>query len=112
MLIVPRAIYFTVSRDLNAVYAELELEESSELMTGQEVHGGGDLVWEMEGRKLNFKLYMICAYRFTCYFTPLNTDYAELELEESMSVLMTGQEVHDRGDLVWKIEGKVVKVLF
>ncbi len=89
----------------NTVYAELELEEPmSELMTGQEVHNRGDLVWEMEGRKLNFKLYMAFDYHSTCYlfygFTPLNTVFAELELEESMSELMTDHEVHDRGNLV------------
>jgi hypothetical protein len=110
LLIVPRAIYFTVSHNLNAVYTELELEESmSELMTCQKVHGGGDLVWEMEGRKLNFKLYMTCAYRSTCYFTPLNTVHAELELEESVSELMTGHEVHEGGNLVSEMEGKKFK---
>jgi hypothetical protein len=71
-----------------------------ELMTGHEVHEGGDLDWEMEGKKLNFQLGMTFAYGSTCYFAPLNTVYAELELEESVSELMTGHEVHDRGDLV------------
>ncbi len=78
--------------------AEFELEESmSELMTGHEVHDGGHLIWKMEGRKLNFKLYRTFAYHSTCYFPPLNTVYSELELEESVSELMTGHEVHDRG---------------
>jgi hypothetical protein len=74
----------------------------SELMTGQEVNGGGDWVWEMEGRKLNFKFCMTFAYHSTCYFAPLNAVYAELELEESVSELMTGHEVHSGGDLDWK----------
>jgi hypothetical protein len=43
---------------LSTVYTELELEEPvSELMTGHEVHEGGDLVWKMEGNKLNFQVY-------------------------------------------------------
>jgi hypothetical protein len=50
-----------------------------------------------------------------CYlfysFSPLNTVNSELELEESVSELMTGHEVHDGGDKVLKIEGKLVKVL-
>jgi hypothetical protein len=59
---------------------------------------------------MTFAHHSIC-YLFYC-FTPLNAVYAELELEESMSELMIGQEVHDMGDLVCKIEEKVVKVLF
>ncbi len=51
-----------------------------------------------------------------CYlfyiFTPLNTVYAELELEESVSELMIGHEVHNRVGLGWKIEGKILKVIF
>jgi hypothetical protein len=46
---------------------------------------------------------------FIYCFTPLNTVHAKLELEESMPELMTGQEVHNRGDLVWKKEGKKFK---
>jgi hypothetical protein len=70
----------------------------TELMTGHEVHNGGDLVWEMEGRKLNFKLYRTFSFCSTCYFAPLNTVDAELELEEPVSELMTGHEVHEGGD--------------
>jgi hypothetical protein len=59
---------------------------------------------------------MTFAYRSSCYlfygFTQLNAVNAELELEESVSELMTSHEVHGRGDLVWKIEGKVVKIVF
>jgi hypothetical protein len=107
------ARYFLRFTPLNTVHAELELEESvSELMTSYEVHEGGDLDWEMKGRKLNFKLWMTFAYHYLFFgFTPLNTVHTKLELEESMSELMTSQEVHGGGDLVWKIEGKVVKVL-
>jgi hypothetical protein len=66
----------------------------------------------MENRRKVVKvLIMTFAYSSTCYFPPLNAVYAELELEESVSELMTGHEVHDGGDLDWKIEGKVVKVL-
>ncbi len=77
---------------------------------------GGDLIWKMEGNKLNFQLYRTFAYRSIFYlfygFTPLDTVYTELKLEESMSELMIGQEVHNRVGLVWKIEGKIVNVLF
>jgi hypothetical protein len=73
----------------------------------------GGLDWKMEGRKLNFQLCMTFAYRSTCYlfygFPPLNTVYVELELEETVSELMTCHEVHDGGDLVWKMEGKKLK---
>ncbi len=69
----------------------------------------------MENRRKSRKRSILTfAYRSMCYlfygFPPLNTIYAEFELEESVSELMTGHEVHERGDLVWKIEGKVVKV--
>jgi hypothetical protein len=88
---------------LNTVYTDLELEEPvSELMTSHEVHDGGDLVWKMEGNKLNFQLYRTFAYCSNCYFAPLNAVHAEPELEESMSELMTGHEVHDTGNLDWK----------
>ncbi len=41
---------------------------------------------------------MTFVYRSTCYFTPLNTIHAKLELEESMPELMPGHEVHEGGD--------------
>ncbi len=71
----------------------------------------------MENRRKSSKSFILTlSYRVMCYLfydiTQLNMVYAKLELEESVSELMIGQELHDRGDLVWKIEGKVVKVLF
>jgi hypothetical protein len=91
---------------------ELELEESvSELMTGHEVHNMSGSDWKMEGRKLKFKLWMTLAYHYLLYgFTPLNSVYAKLQLDESVSELMTALEVNGWGGLVWKIKGKVVKV--
>jgi hypothetical protein len=97
LLIVLLVIFFCFTQ-LNTVYAKLEPEESmSEMMNGPEIHAGG-LDKEKEGRTLNFNLYRTFDYHSTCYFPPLNTIYAEFELEESMSELMTGHEVHDRGD--------------
>ncbi len=65
----------------------------------QEVHNRVELVWKIEVKVVKV-LIMTFAYRSTC-FTPLNMVYSELELEESMSELMTGHEVHGGGDLVW-----------
>jgi hypothetical protein len=69
----------------------------SELMTGHEVHDRGDLVWKIEEKVVKV-LIMTFAYRSTCYFAPLNRVHAKLQLEESVSELMTGHEVHDRGE--------------
>jgi hypothetical protein len=74
-------------------------------MIGDKVHGGGDLVWKIHSRKssksFNYDICLSSHVLFIYGFTPLNTIYAELELEKSVSELMTGQEVHARSDLVF-----------
>jgi hypothetical protein len=72
---------------------------------------GAFLIGKRKERSFNFHFCMTFAYRFTCYFAPLNTVHAKLELEESVSELMTGHEVHDSVGLVLIIEAQVVKVL-
>jgi hypothetical protein len=66
----------------------------------------GDLVWKKEGKWLDDIGYVLRETYLLYCSTPLNTVYAEPELEESVSELMTGHEVHGRSDLVWKIHSR------
>ncbi len=51
-------------------------------------------------KEVKFAIVHDICLSFQLLFAALITVYAELELEESMTEMMTGHEVHEGGDLV------------